>query len=780
MLLAGSGFGLAPPSDDTVSAQFSDRIQPFLRKYCESCHSGADPEAKLDITSIRNVEAIAAAWTTWETMITRIDENEMPPKDASPQPSQEERQAIKAWAWQHRRSEAERQRGDPGPLSTRRLSNAEYNHVIRDLTGYDIRPTQDFPVDPANEAGFDNSGESLTMSPSLVVKYLDAAKVVANHMLLVPDGIRFAPHPVVTDTDRDKYSVQRIVDFYQAQPTAIEDYLWAAWKIQTEIGTQADPIAIERVANDLHLSRKYLHTVWNAIVATESSYGPMGKLRQRWKEVTQITEGERAKEACKSIRQWIQEERSRLQPTFENLKGPGMNGGSQPLVLWKNRQMANHRRSCRLSHPLSETDLPLLAPEDRQAYQDGTSERQRQIVQDYQRFCSIFPDAFYVSERGRAHIDAKESEREGKGRLLSAGFHSMMGYFRDDKPLCELLLDASQLQTLNQLWEELDFISLAPIRQYSGFIWFERAESSFINEETFHFVRAEDRSANSDEMIRRFADAYIEKLRRKEAAPTVIEAVDFHFRDMQRQIRGLEAKLRSAEEAQLRSLLAFAEEAFRVPLDPQGRKGIEDFYARSRQLPGADHRSAMEDTLTSILMSPSFLYRWDLQSTSGSVQSLSDIELASRLSFFVWASGPDKPLLERAQRFDLHSDEAILQEARRMLRDSRRKGMLVEFLGNWLDFRRFDQHNGVDRDLFASFDDALRDSMWKEPVEYVSEIMDRNGGLRELLLSDHVVVDRNLAKHYALPWSDDATGTWRRIDGVQEHQRGGLAPMAIF
>ena len=79
------------------------------------------------------------------------------------------------------------------PVLARRLSNAEFDYTIRDLTGVDIRPTREFPVDPANEAGFDNSGESLTMSPALVKKYLAAARLVADHLVLKPDGFVFAP-----------------------------------------------------------------------------------------------------------------------------------------------------------------------------------------------------------------------------------------------------------------------------------------------------------------------------------------------------------------------------------------------------------------------------------------------------------------------------------------------------------------------------------------------------------------------------------------------------------
>src|SRR6185437_998604 len=113
-----------------------------------------------------------------------------------------------------------------------RLSNAEYNYTIRDLTGVDMRPTREFPIDPSNPAGFDNSGESLATSPALLKKYLQAAHEVADHMVLTPDGIGFAPYPMLVETDRDKYSIQRIVAFYERQPTDFADYFEAAWRFK--------------------------------------------------------------------------------------------------------------------------------------------------------------------------------------------------------------------------------------------------------------------------------------------------------------------------------------------------------------------------------------------------------------------------------------------------------------------------------------------------------------------------------------------------------------------
>src|SRR5437868_840472 len=127
----------------------------------------------------------------------------MLPEKAKEQPSDELPKLVVEWIEETRMHEGAKRAKGPGPVRGGRLSNAEYDYTIRDLTGFDIRPTKTFPVDPANEAGFDNTGESLAMSPSLLKKYLEAAREVADHMVLKPEGFDFASHPVVADTDRD-------------------------------------------------------------------------------------------------------------------------------------------------------------------------------------------------------------------------------------------------------------------------------------------------------------------------------------------------------------------------------------------------------------------------------------------------------------------------------------------------------------------------------------------------------------------------------------------------
>src|SRR5439155_5257948 len=94
-----------------------------------------------------------------------------------------------------------------------------------------------------------------------------------------------------------------------------------------------------------------------------------------------------------------------------------------------------------------------------------------------------------------------------------------------------------------------------------------------------------------------------------------------------------------------------------------------------------------------------------------SARRLSDYALASRLSYFLWSSMPDAELLARAAAGELHRPAVLLAQTRRMLRDDRIRGLAIEFAGNWLDFRRFEEHNAVDRARFPGFTDELRRAM---------------------------------------------------------------------
>ena len=192
------------------------------------------------------------------------------------------------------------------------------------------------------------------------------------------------------------------------------------------------------------------------------------------------------------------------------------------------------------------------------------------------------------------------------------------------------------------------------------------------------------------------------------------------------------------------------------------------------------HDEAIADTIVSLLMSPRFLYRTDLLSVNDRLTPLDDFELASRLSFFLWSSIPDAELLQHAAAGDLHHSKVLLHQTRRMLGDDRLRGLATEFAGNWLDFRRFESHNSVDRERFPEFNDELRSAMFEEPIRFFVDVVQRDRSILDLLYADRTFVNAPLAQHYGI---DDLTfedGQWREVVGASRYGRGGLLPMAVF
>ncbi len=766
-----------------LEQRFGSQVQALVQNHCLNCHDAETNAAQLDLSSVQSLEHVLEAPQVWQLILQRVDAGEMPPAEEE-QPSEQQRREFVAWIQAFIDAEAARTAGDPGPVLARRLSNAEYDGSIRELTGVDIRPTRTFPVDPANAAGFDNSGESLAMSPGLLTKYLEAARMVAEHMLLTPTGIAFAPHPVVTDTDRDKYCVKRIVDFYAQQPTDIADYLHAAWSYKQRTERELAELTLAEFAETQGLSGKYLRAWWDALHDSTIEYGPLAKVREQWQALLPRSETVDLRDQCVAIRDYIVEVRRLFEPKFDNLALRGVQSGSQSFVLWKNAQYANHRRTAdfrQLEGLLENGQVPDVDPD--LVLPDDVRQREK-FQRDCQIFCQLIPDAFFIAERGRDYLDTPKEKQE-KGRLLSAGFHSMMGYFRDDQPLMELILDATEQAKLNALWDELNFAAAAPRRQYQGFLWFERAESGFIRDAEFDFARPEDPDALTQPVIEKLAEIYLAKASRggskdESTAAVPVQAIRDYFQNINQQIRWVDTTRATAEPLHIEAVLALAQRAYRRPLTSSESDEVTDYYRELRAVELLSHDEAIQDLLVAILVSPKFSYRLDLLSDSEQPRALTDYELASRLSFFLWSTIPDAELLRQAAQGDLHEPEVLKQQVRRMLADHRVRGLATEFGGNWLDFRRFEEHNSVDRQRFPSFDEELRSAMFEEPIRYFIDVVQQDRSILQFVLGEHTWVNRTLAKHYGMRELTFINDEWLEVPNAHEYGRGGLLPMAVF
>ena len=753
---------------DELHREFDVTIKPFVSTYCLGCHEGEKSKAKFDLSPYQSLESVASGFGHWELVLERLHAEEMPPEEARKHPDSILLQQVIRWIERLRRHEADRNAGDPGSVLARRLSNAEYDYSILDLTGVDIRPTREFPVDPANESGFDNSGESLTLSPALLQKYLAAALHVADHLLFLPDGLAFAPHPVVVYSDRDKYCVHRIIDFYQEQPTDYADYFEAAWRFRHRSELNESGTTLEEIARAEGVSGMYLQTVWAILTDSQNQAGPVAELRSRWSALPVPDPGTtdeavraRVREACEQLRAFVNDERAKLALSSDTpSRVDGLHSSNQAIVLWKDRDLAALRRLGKLPEP------------------DGTLET-AQLREAIAGFCSTFPDTFYVSERGRMFLPP---EKRNKGRLLSAGFHMMLGYFRDDAPLYDLILDSEDQKKLDAMWRELEFVPRTPVRQFADFVYLERGESpAFLQSEEFAFA-LQDADVASEEKMQRLARLYLAKVREARVNETVIPILADYFDDMSARVRRLEQDESEAQPLHLESLLNLAWRAWQRPLSTEERDDLLGFYRSLKAEEGLTHEEALRDAFASVLVSPRFFFRSTVADPGAVPTPLSGHELASRLSYFLWSSLPDAELENHAEAGDLHDSDVLLQQTRRMLSDPRIRRLAVEFGGNWLDFRRFEGHNGVNRDRFPAFTDDLRQAMFEEPVRFFTDLAQHNGSVLDFVEGNYTFVNPVLARHYGLQEATSKADslTWRRVENAQEAGRGGLLPMSVF
>jgi hypothetical protein len=190
--------------------------------------------------------------------------------------------------------------------------------------------------------------------------------------------------------------------------------------------------------------------------------------------------------------------------------------------------------------------------------------------------------------------------------------------------------------------------------------------------------------------------------------------------------------------------------------------------------------AGIETALQRLLISPEFLYRVEKDPPSAKPNSnytISDLEFASRLSFFLWSSIPDETLLTLAQRGTLKDPAVLAQQVTRMLADSRADALIENFTGQWLLLRNLDAQR-PDLPLFPNFDDTLRAAERRETELFFGSILRENRPVTALLTADYTFVNERLARHYGMPniYGND----FRRVTVADEHRRGLLGQASIL
>jgi hypothetical protein len=221
-----------------------------------------------------------------------------------------------------------------------------------------------------------------------------------------------------------------------------------------------------------------------------------------------------------------------------------------------------------------------------------------------------------------------------------------------------------------------------------------------------------------------------------------------------------------------RILAALMRRAYRRAVTDADLQGPLELYRNARA--EGDFEAAIEMALSAVLVSPQFLFRVERDPAgipANAAYRVSDIELASRLSFFLWSSIPDDELLDLATAGKLHEPAVLERQTKRMLADARSQSLVSNFASQWLHLRNLDSIT-PDMRLFPDFDDNLRQAFRKETELFVESILRGDRSVLDLLRADYTFVNERLAKHYGIPHVYGSR--FRRVALDGNSWRGGL------
>ncbi len=806
-----------------LPAEYAGGVRPLMKKYCLDCHAASKKKGDLDLERFASTTEIAKSVEIWRRLAERVEQQEMPPEDA-PQPTADERVKLLGWTKAMLDSEARVHAGDPGRVVLRRLSNAEYGASIRDLTGVDLDPAKEFPVDGAAGEGFTNAGDALVMSPDLFGKYLAAAKLIATHAVLLPDGVRFSR--AVTRRDWTDEGLAAIRAAYRQFNRGSDDgrlnfgaYLSATIRFRDDLN--AGKLKLDDVAARENLRPKYLHLLWDALSNKEAQF-PLAGIRARW---LKAGPGD-VEPLAAEIRGWqtmlwkFNKIGSYMSDTWQEANSPaiatvqtvrsklniasGQNeavvylvvrqvqAGDKPTrVVWRRPRLEADKQPARLLRDVAkqeagyravlnqrggpatleelpdgnfvvpapssfEIHIPAAAAKDRDFVVEGALDASTAGATVQMELAPGPPNLDQAPNAGAplvasADILAIDPAHRDAGlnafrQLFPQFVHhprivpedeviSLRLFFREDQPLRGLLLDDAEHAQLDRLWRELMYVGQE-----------HRVEA--LNLPSFlGFVSQEA----SKEELKRVTDRLM---------ATVPQRAEQFERDLQ-----------ATWPRHVDWLVDFASQAYRRPLTDGEQKKLRGLYDRLRKKE-MSHDEAFRASLAAVLVSPAFLYRGEAPAAGGEPQPVSNWEMASRLSYFLWSTTPDAELRAAAAAGKLSDPDSIAAQTQRMLHDPKCRGIATEFAAQWLHVRDLRESREKNEKLFPTFNSDLRAAMFEETVLDFQELFQSDLSLLEILDCDHTFLNELLAKHYGVP---GVTGPqWRRVDGVKKYGRGGV------
>ena len=824
--------GLFLPFASLSADDYVEKVLPILKDSCLNCHSTKKQKGDVDLEQFASVPDIRRSPKVWEAVLEQVASGEMPPKKEKAL-STAAKKTLLDWTRLTLEGIALANAGDPGPVVLRRLSNSEYTYAIQDLTRVpSLDPAREFPVDGSAGEGFTNVGAALVMSPGLLSKYLDAGKDVAQHAVLLPDGIAFSDKTTKRDWTNEKiaaikafyarYSVEGKVESVLVQGNKV-DLVGGAGRLPLELYlsatlTHRDDLrsgrkTVEQVAQELGLNARYLGALWTSMNGDTASIF-LDPIRADWRKALPAD----VPVLAASIKAWqaslwrfgaighigkvngpkgwqlpvdpvVAREDFRVAiPAGDSpkvyLTSANLHSDRASLVWSKARVVVKGKPDAAVAIPAGkpsgpntviEVALPAGLPKGAEFLVECHLPKEASGAACVQAWVTTTPSA--VSGRifpTGAPINKKKGGKwsDGEGAM---GFAAPLLATEGGVARQDVLRSAQAFRDIFP--SALCYASVVPVDEVVTLTLFYREDDALCRLMLDDKAAAElDRLWSDLRFISQEALLQVESFESlyqfatQDANPNAFEPLR---EPIMRRAAEFQQELLAAEPKHVDAVVRLAAEAWRRPLKEGDADRLRALYQelRKQELP---HDLAVRRLIARVLVSSAFLYRGEKAGAGEKAAPVNDWELATRLSFFLWSSAPDAELRRLAASGKLHEPEILAAQMRRMIKDARSVRLAREFGCQWLHVRDVATLDEKSERHFPTFV-SLRGDMQEEAERFFADLFQQDRPVLSLINADHAFVNGPLARHYGLKVTGEG---WQRLDGVRAQGRGGILAFA--
>ena len=716
-----------------VPMDFKREIHPLLEKHCIDCHGPEEQKAMLRLDLLDPTFAGPAA-ETWHDVLNRVSIGEMPPEDR-PIDTVSRRKLV-SWLRAGLDRVAHERKGSQNQTVLRRLTRYEYNNTLRDLLGIDLDFARDLPPEPLSADGFKNNGASLGVSPLQIEYYLKAARLAMDKAIVEGPAPQVHKHRFEkssTGTARRNEFVTgnrlppqgRFIGKMLEYPREGEFVVRvkAGASIPEGMGVPTMSLAIGLRAD----TRSPSKTLGEADVRNAEAEKQVYEFRGRIEEFP--LPGHNPKFPGVTI-------------TVSNIYDDGL----ETPKPGKFKGIALNAEQKKLAATATKKNTPTLPfPEAKQV--KGNK-----------------PVSTFV--RGTGKLQRKIEEL----RLLSPDH-------KNQTDLAYRLYDIQQ--ALDQESELIENVAKNLNEDPSEFL------SQYLSSNKTLL-------ADRQQVVDRFKaitpiDRKTKQLVGAEAGPPrttlVIDYLEFEgplYKSWppEHHTRLLPPSSAPERDRAKQAIRAFMTRAYRRPVTDADVSPVMSVYDEIRPA-SPSFEEAMRESLTMVLISPEFLYL--IEPTDDKPRPLSQHELASRLSYFLWSTMPDDRLMALADSRQLKDPAVMAEQVRAMIADARSQNFVEHFTNQWLDLGGLDRV-AINPNYYPDFDDRLKPMMKRETQAFFGEVLRKDLSALNMIDSDFAMLNEPLAKHYGVSGADGnpAGSAFERVALTPEDKRGGLLTQGSF